>query len=54
MMANSSFLNNAKHVIPQQENDQGDHRPATMGNTTVAQRVYQKLLYVPIPPRHYN
>jgi hypothetical protein len=34
------------------EEDQGDHRPATMGNTTVAQQVYQKLLYLPHRPNH--
>jgi hypothetical protein len=32
--------------------DQGDHRPDTMGNTTVAQKVYQKLLHLPHRPNH--
>jgi hypothetical protein len=36
------------------ETDQGDHRPATMGNTSRSSQVYQKLLHVPIPSNRYH
>jgi hypothetical protein len=36
------------------ENDQGDHRPATMGNTNPPGVVYQKLLRVFYRPPHRN
>jgi hypothetical protein len=36
------------------EDDQGDHRPATMGNTYWTNQVYQKLLHVPVPSNRYH
>jgi hypothetical protein len=34
------------------ENDQGDHHPHTIGDTNSPNKVYQKLLRVPIHPNH--
>jgi hypothetical protein len=38
--------------ISEFENDMGDHRPHTMGDTNSPDKVYQKLLRVPIHPNH--
>jgi hypothetical protein len=38
--------------ISEFENDQGDHRPATMGDTTLSGTIYQKLLCVFHRPNH--
>jgi hypothetical protein len=50
--AGDELSHKASIKISEFENDQGDHRPHTIGDTKSPDKVYQKLLSVPIHPNH--
>jgi hypothetical protein len=50
--AGDELAHKALIKISEFENDMGDHRPHTMGDTNSLDKVYQKLLRVPIHPNH--